>query len=49
VTAREILARIEFVIEALGDGDTMLACDVLLDLRDDLLGAAAENEEPVAV
>jgi hypothetical protein len=44
MTLNEILARLEFALEALGDGDTMLACDVLLDLRDDLFAAIAAEE-----
>jgi hypothetical protein len=38
-----ILARIEWVLEALGDGDTGTAIVVLLDLRDELLGTERER------
>jgi hypothetical protein len=41
LTLREILARLEFVLESLEDGDTSMAVSALLDLRDDLLGAEA--------
>jgi hypothetical protein len=37
VNLPEIRARLVFALEALEDGETALACDVLLDLRDELL------------
>jgi hypothetical protein len=36
VTRAEILARLEWALEALGDGDQAAAVAVLLDLRDEL-------------
>jgi hypothetical protein len=44
VSLIEILARLEFVLETLGDGDQWMAVDVLLDLRDELLGGATVVE-----
>jgi hypothetical protein len=38
VTLSDLLARLEWALEALGDGETSVAVDVLLDLRDELLG-----------
>ncbi len=35
---RDVLARVEWALEAIGDGETGAAVDVLLDLRDELLG-----------
>jgi hypothetical protein len=35
---RDVLARIEWALEAIGDGETGAAVAVLLDLRDELLG-----------
>jgi hypothetical protein len=43
VTLREILGRLEWIIETLGDGDTGTAVDVLVDLRDELLAAIEER------
>jgi hypothetical protein len=48
VTLNEILGRLEWILEALSDGDQAIAVDVLLDLRDDLLGATAADEEKAA-
>jgi hypothetical protein len=42
VTLRDVLAQLEWVLEALGDGDVTTAVAVLLDLRDELLGADQE-------
>jgi hypothetical protein len=40
---RDVLARIEWALEAIGDGEIGAAVDVLLDLRDELLGVDQER------